>query len=148
MKRYDEIDILKGIAIIFMIIFHIFYFPNQYGFKEIEYDTAFLKLLARIAQIIFVICVGINMIFSFKKSQDKKEPISKYLMKNALRCCKLAFGALFITIFTYYLFGSKYVKFGILHFNLISSIILLPFLNYTSIILILFCLVVSLWISK
>ena len=22
-----------------MIIFHLFYFPNQYGFKEIEYDN-------------------------------------------------------------------------------------------------------------
>ena len=39
MKRYDEVDIMKGIAVICMIIFHIFYFPNQYGFQEIEYDT-------------------------------------------------------------------------------------------------------------
>ena len=32
MKRYEEIDILKGVAVICMIIFHLFYFPNQYGF--------------------------------------------------------------------------------------------------------------------
>ena len=37
--RYVEIDIVKGIAVICMIIFHLFYFPNQYGFKEIKYDT-------------------------------------------------------------------------------------------------------------
>ena len=59
MKRYEEVDILKGIAVISMVIFHIFYFPNQYGFKEIEYDTVPLKITAKVAQIIFIKCVGI-----------------------------------------------------------------------------------------
>ena len=67
MKRYDEIDILKGIAVICMIIFHFFYFPNQYGFKEIEYDTSSLKFIAKVAQIIFITCVGINLVFAKKK---------------------------------------------------------------------------------
>ena len=49
MKRYDEIDILKGIAVICMVVFHLFYFPNQYGFKEFEYDTITLKTVAKIA---------------------------------------------------------------------------------------------------
>ena len=60
MKRYDEIDILKGIAVILMVIFHIFYFPNQYGFREIEYDTIPLKITARVAQIIFITCIPIR----------------------------------------------------------------------------------------
>ena len=57
MTRYDIIDVLKGIAVICMVIFHIFYFPNQYGFKEIRYDTNVLKIIAKIAQIIFIISV-------------------------------------------------------------------------------------------
>ena len=64
MERYHEIDILKGIAVICMIIFHFFYFPNQYGFKEIEYNTKTLKIIAKIAQIIFITSVGINLVFS------------------------------------------------------------------------------------
>ena len=55
MNRYEEIDLLKGIAVICMIIFHLFYFPNQYGFKEIEYDTTMLSSIAKIAQFIFII---------------------------------------------------------------------------------------------
>ena len=54
MKRYEEIDILKGIAVICMVVFHFFYFPNKYGFKEIEYDTPLLKTIAKIAQFIFI----------------------------------------------------------------------------------------------
>ena len=65
---YDEIDILKGVAVVCMIIFHLFYFPNQYGFKEIEYDTVTLKTIAKVAQIIFITCVGINLVFSFHLS--------------------------------------------------------------------------------
>ena len=64
MKRYDEIDILKGIAVICMVVFHLFYFPNQYGFKEFEYDTITLKTVAKISQIIFITCVGINLVFA------------------------------------------------------------------------------------
>ena len=64
MKRYEEIDILKGVAVICMVVFHFFYFPNQYGFKEIEYNTMFLKIIAKIAQIIFITCVGINLAFA------------------------------------------------------------------------------------
>ena len=44
MKRYEEIDILKGFAVILMIIYHIFYFPNMYGFKEIEYKEIALQV--------------------------------------------------------------------------------------------------------
>ena len=70
MKRYDEIDILKGIAVICMVVFHFFYFPNQYGFKEIEYNTNLLKITAKIAQIIFITCVGVNLVFAKNKNSD------------------------------------------------------------------------------
>ena len=58
--RYPEIDILKGVAVICMVIYHFFYFPNQYGFKEIKYDTYLLETIAKIAQFIFIGSVGIN----------------------------------------------------------------------------------------
>jgi len=129
MKRYDEIDMLKGIAVILMVIFHIFYFPNQYGFREIEYDTIPLKITARVAQIIFITCVGINLVFSYKSSEEKKEDTYEYTKKSIYRVLKLSFFALFMTLFTYFVFGEKYVKFGILHFIAFSSLVLFPFVN-------------------
>ena len=35
MSRYEGVDIIKGIAVICMVVYHFFYFPNKYGFKEI-----------------------------------------------------------------------------------------------------------------
>jgi uncharacterized membrane protein len=132
MKRYEEIDILKGIAVISMVIFHVFYFPNQYGFKEIEYDTFPLKVTAKVAQIIFITCVGINLVFSYYISQEKKQDKKQYIKKQLYRIGKLAFCALFMTLFTYFVFGYNFVKFGILHFVAFSSLLLVPFVNNMS----------------
>ena len=123
MKRYDEIDILKGIAVVCMVVFHLFYFPNQYGFKEFEYDTITLKTVAKIAQIIFITCVGINLVFAKKKNKD-----TSYHLK---RIGKIAFYAVLMSLFTYYVFQEKFVKFGILHFVAVSSLLLIMFVDDT-----------------
>lgn len=122
--RYVEIDIVKGIAVICMIIFHFFYFPNQYGFKEIKYDTTSLAVLAKIAQVIFITCVGINLYLSKKTSIENKETKDKYNKKMIKRIIKIALLALCMTVFTKFIFGEKYVKFGILHFIAVVSLLL------------------------
>ena len=121
MKRYEEIDILKGVAVICMIIFHFFYFPNQYGFKEIEYNTITLKTIAKVAQIIFITCVGINLVFAKKKTND-----ASYHLK---RIGKIACYAILMSLFTYFVFQERYVKFGILHFVAFSSLLLFTFVD-------------------
>ena len=123
--RYESIDILKGVAVIFMLIFHIFYFPNQYGYKEFNYDTTTLNLMARIAQIIFITGVGINIYLSYENSKNKEE----FYEKQLKRIFKLLSLAIFITLFSYYIFGDKFVKFGILHFMAIASLILMLFVD-------------------
>lgn len=120
MKRYEEIDILKGIAVICMVIFHFFYFPNKYGFKEIEYDTPILKTIAKVAQFIFIGSVGVNLTLSKNKNEDNKE----FIKKNLKRILKLVFLAGIMSLATYFIFGDDFVKFGILHFIAFASLIL------------------------
>lgn len=123
--RYECVDILKGIAVVFMIVFHIFYFPNQYGYKEFNYDTRTLNIMARIAQIIFITGVGVNIYLSYQNSKNKKE----FYEKQLKRIFKLLSLAIFITLFSYFIFGDKFVKFGILHFMAIASLILMLFVD-------------------
>ena len=129
MKRYEEIDILKGIAVICMVVFHFFYFPNKYGFKEIEYNTDFLNTIARIAQFIFIGSVGVNLTLSKEKSNEKEEDKSEFIKKNIKRVVKLVFLALLMSLFTYFIFGDKFVKFGILHFISFASLALFYFVD-------------------
>lgn len=131
--RFEKIDFIKGIAVIFMVIFHIFYFPNQYGFKEFNYETKTLKTMARVAQIIFITGVGLNMYISYKSDQEKikkdKKKKSEFLKKQLYRILKLVVIAIFISVFSYYIFGDMFVKFGILHFMAFSSLLLMPFVD-------------------
>ena len=141
MKRYEEIDILKGIAVIFMVVFHFFYFPNKYGFKEIEYDTPLLKTIAKIAQFIFIGSVGINLTFSKDRLKDDNV---EYIKKSLKRICKITFLAMLMSLFTYFIFGDEFVKFGILHFIAFASLVLFYFVDdlkiiYTLLILSLLC---------
>lgn len=129
MNRYIEIDILKGIAVFCMIIFHIFYYANQYGYKELEYDTFLLRFIAKVAQIIFITCVGINLVISKKISEEKKESEKVYIIKSIKRISKLVFFAICMSLFTYFVFGDKFVKFGILHFISLSSLLLFMFVD-------------------
>jgi uncharacterized membrane protein len=129
MNRYIEIDILKGIAVFCMVFFHIFYYANHFGFKEFDYNTYLLKFIAKVAQIIFITCVGINLVISKKISEKKEESKKMYIMKNIKRIVKLAFFALCMSLFTYFVFGDKYVKFGILHFMSLSSLLLFMFVD-------------------
>ena len=138
MKRYEEIDILKGVAVICMIIFHFFYFPNQYGFKEIEYNTLTLKTIAKVAQIIFITCVGVNLVFAKQKNKDPNIHLQ--------RVGKLAFYAVLISLFTYLVFEERYVKFGILHFVAFSSLLLFTFVDDTETMKIITTLLVTLFI--
>ena len=131
--RFDKVDLIKGVAVIFMVIFHIFYFPNQYGFKEFNYDTKTLTTLAKIAQIIFITGVGVNMYISYNSDKEKikkdKKKKSEFLKKQLYRILKLVLIAIFISIFSYFIFGNMFVKFGILHFMAFSSLLLLPLVD-------------------
>lgn len=120
MKRHGFIDLFKGIAVMLMVIYHFYYFPNQYGFTEIKYDTPFLKTIARIAQIIFITTVGINLHLSKRNMKDKKD----FIKKSLKRIAKIFFFAILMSIFTYAVFGDDFVKFGILHFVALSSLLL------------------------
>lgn len=135
MTRYDEVDILKGIAVVCMIIFHIYYFPAQYGYTEFNYQTTSLKIIAKVAQIIFITCVGINMYISYKNSKEKKEDTKVYIKKQLTRIGKLLVCALFMTVFSYYVFGDKFIKFGILHFIAFGSLCLFMFVDKPTIII-------------
>lgn len=127
--RYDTIDFLKGIAIILMVIFHIFYFPNVYGYTEFKWNTPLLKIIAKIAQVIFITTAGINLYLAYNKELKDKEEKNNYVKKHLSRTFKLIVIAILISISSYFVFGNMFVKFGILHFMAASSLILLPFID-------------------
>lgn len=118
--RIIEIDFLKGIAVILMIIFHFFYLGRQMNKLNINTSQGLLYIIAKIIQFIFITCMGVNYHYSFKKN------------KNYIKCLKrftrLLLVSIFISVFTYHGFGyNLFIKFGIFHFNTICTLLLFFF---------------------
>ena len=101
-KRIYLIDELRGLAIVFMIIFHIIYQRVVWFSLPSEVLSYPLVRLCQLgAQILFISISGVSCAFS----------------KNNLRRGSLClFYGLLITIATYFIAPSEIIVFGILHF--------------------------------
>jgi len=132
MVRYLEIDIIKGVAVILMVFFHIFYMMNNMGFNKINSSGVILKSIAKISHLTFITMAGLNFYISYKKNKNK----NKFREKQLIRSCKLMFFAMTITYLSQITFGnSKSVKFGILHFMSVAIVISLFIVNIPTLII-------------
>ncbi len=127
-KRFWEIDFLRGIAIVLMIIFHAIYDINYFGRYGFNLHSGLGLYLARAASVTFILLVGISLTLSYsraKKMQKTNNLFSKYLKRGL----KIFSWGLIITLITWIFLRGCFVKFGILHFIGLSIILAYPFLK-------------------
>lgn len=118
------INTLRGIAFIFMFIYHIFVFLKV--MTKYDYlNNYFLNFIGIISRNIFIILVGVSLYLSYINSKN----FNTYKKKQILRSIKIYIIAMFITLFTYYTIYEYYIIFGVLHFISISVLLLHNFIN-------------------
>ncbi len=116
--RRSEIDITKGLALILMIIYHIFFMIDFFNINNFEMSSGILGMISSLSHNTFILMAGVNLYLSYKKNKDE------FYKKQNKRVTKVASGALFMNIFSYFAFGKElYIKFGILHFMTVAIII-------------------------
>lgn len=121
--RFSEVDFFRGLAVIGMIVYHFFFLLNFFGLTEVNILHGVWLALARFVQLIFLLGVGISLALVAQKyleSSFSKRRIYKIFFGHSLI---IAFCASVITGFTWLIFPTEFVRFGILH--LIASSILL-----------------------
>ena len=107
-KRIWEIDFLRGIAVILMIIFHLVFDLNEYFSCDIEYLNGFWYYIGKFSAILFIVISGISVNFG----------------KNSLnRGINLFLIGMLLTVITYIINNEIYINFGILHFLGLSMVI-------------------------
>lgn len=121
-QRFWEIDAVRGIAIVSMIIIHTFYYMIFFRIIHGEMGTGFFGLLAFLTAGTFVFIVGVSFSISYSRSKGMNNLYLKYLRRGLF----LITGGIAITIFTIIFVGEGFVAFGILHL-IGASIILAPF---------------------
>ncbi|MBU0705870.1 DUF1624 domain-containing protein [Patescibacteria group bacterium] len=125
-QRLWELDALRGIAIVLMVLFHfIFDLRTFFGFDSINYYQGFWYYEGRVAAIIFIVLVGI-----VSSLIHQKEDPEVAMQKNSYRGLRLIGLGMIITLVTFIFARQDTIWFGILHFLGLSILISIPLCRY------------------
>ena len=119
-QRYLELDFIRGLAIVLMMIFHLSYDLHFMHYIDINiYNGAFWHYFRDLIIFLFMISVGISLYIVNKNGYNHK--------KNLFRLAKLALTALLISAVSIYMYPNSWIYFGIIHLIFVVSVIGLYF---------------------
>ena len=119
MNRINILDNLRGIAFLFMMVHHIFYYIDISNKNLTHYAyNNIINTCGIIARTSFIFLAGYSMNMTYKKYKEK------YLMKRFIKSFEIFVHALIITIVSYVLYNDNYIRFGILHFISLGTLII------------------------
>lgn len=124
-KRLHELDILRGLAVLGMIIFHIFFILNLLGLSQNDLYSGSWLILARLVQFTFLSLVGVSLALS-RQRQDNQ---LKFQLKQFKRVATIYLLSALVSLATLLVYPQAYVKFGILH-HIATAILLLSFVSH------------------
>jgi len=115
-KRVTEVDALRGIAIVLMVAYHIFFDLNYFGIVGIALQELPWVLFQRIVGSLFILLVGVSLTLSEARNKEGyPHHVKRALMLGAI--------ALLITVATWIYPHQAFIKFGIIHLIAISTLI-------------------------
>ena len=121
-SRDQALDLMRGIAIIMMIMFHLIYDLNEFGYTNIPLSNFWLTSYWRyLIVFLFLNAVGISLVIAYGKSFN----LNKFIKRLAL----LGLAALSVSVGTYILFPNAWVYFGILHLIWTGTLIAIFFIQ-------------------
>ncbi|MCM2348872.1 MAG: DUF1624 domain-containing protein [Bacteriovoracaceae bacterium] len=113
--RAHFLDALRGMAVVWMIIFHAAYDMKMFNFISWDFSQGFWYAFPRVIAFTFLFCVGASLNYAHSTG-----PNWNILAKRSL---KLALAAGAVSLGTYLLFPSQWVYFGTLHCILVGSVL-------------------------
>ncbi len=124
--RFWEIDFLRGVAVILMIVFNYAFTLRYFNVFVVDAGWAFWWLFPRVIASIFIFLAGVSLILSYSRSKIKGREVYKKFIFRGLKT--FSYGLL-ITFVTWLFFPKEFIIFGILHFIGLSIILSMLFLN-------------------
>ena len=125
MKRFPFLDQLRGLAVVWMIIFHFTYDLKTLGFIKLDMSHGFWYAFPRVIAFTFLFCVGVSSYFIHK------EKVRWDFVKK--RSLILGGAALTISLITYIIFPSQWIFLGTLHCIFLGSILVAPLVKFPKI---------------
>jgi uncharacterized membrane protein len=106
--RLATIDTLRGIAIVWMTVFHFCFDLNYFGWLKQNFYTDPFWTWQRTAIVsLFLFCAGLGQAFAFAQGQSWGRFCKRWL--------QIAGCALLVTAGSYWMFPKSFIYFGVLH---------------------------------
>jgi uncharacterized membrane protein len=129
--RYPELDLLRTLAILGMVVYHAAYDLKFFHHWEIAVNTGAWMLLQRLVCTLFLLLVGVGIAISCQRNASPGRTFFTSLKYSYPRYLKrglwIFFFGMVITVLTAFLAPRSFVRFGILH-CIGVSVLLLPLL--------------------
>jgi len=126
--RFWEVDLLRGCAILLMVLYHLVFDLNYFAVYDIDVSSGFWLAVARLSASLFLLLVGLSLTLSHSRSrllgQEDRFPFR--LLKRSAWILGLALG---VTVVTYLFLGKGFIVFGVLHLIGLSLLLAYPFLR-------------------
>jgi len=125
-ERYWDIDLLRGVAIVGMVIFHLLWNLDYLGMSDIDPSSTFMYVFAHAIGTSFLLLVGLSLSISHSRARasENSHIVRKYLLRGMT-----IFGlGMAISLITF-IFLERWVVFGVLHCIGLSIILAIPFLG-------------------
>ncbi len=107
-QRYAAIDMLRGLAMLWMTLFHFSFDLQHYGYLQANFYADPFWTLQRMAIVsLFVFCAGFSQAVALHQGQDWGRFWQRWR--------QIAFCALLVSLGSWYMFPKAYIYFGILH---------------------------------
>ena len=135
-SRYLEIDILRGIAIVMMVWFHLLFDLNYFAIAPVDTSAGFWRIFGYTTAVIFVAVAGISAYISNGRakqrysSESSNENSNKCLIKSLKRGFFIFIIGVGISVVTFLVIGDGWIVFGILHLIGLSIMLSPLFLRF------------------
>jgi len=119
MERIVIIDNLRGIAFLFMVFQHLFYFYDVSNNYETSYSkNELVDTSGFIARTMFILLAGYSVNMAYEK--DHKVHINKRIKRSL----EILTHGLFLTGLTFIIYPDSFIRFGILHFLALGTLLI------------------------
>ncbi|NHZ69840.1 MAG: DUF1624 domain-containing protein [Thermotogales bacterium] len=120
--RLVVIDALRGVAILLMVVYHFFFDLSYFGLAGFNfYQDPFWLHSRTFILSMFLLLVGVSLVLASGRKLDTR----RYMKRLAM----LVASALLITVSTWWMFGERFIFFGVLHFIALASVLGLLFVR-------------------
>lgn len=126
-QRLWEVDLLRGVAIIMMVVYHLLYDLYYFAHYSIRVTSGFWHLFQVATATLFLLLVGVSLVLSVTRMRSRQTaPIPLYprYLRRGLHVFALG---MVLTLVTWIAVPQGVIIFGILHLIGVSIILAYPF---------------------